>query len=91
MEQKNQGKITIQQEEKQGDQLVYGPILGEREYLYFSEAKEAVESLTWEDAEEICNRKLDADPAILIKPWRRDTNGEWISTEERVLLLFDDK
>jgi len=91
MEQKNQGKITIQQEEKQGDQLVYGPILGEREYLYFSEAKEAVEALTWEDAEEICNRKLLSDPAILIKLWQRKQDEDWHSTDERVLLLFDDK
>ncbi|WP_207420898.1 hypothetical protein [Desertivirga brevis] len=91
MEQKNQGKISIQQEEKQGDQLVYGPILGEREYLYFSEAKESLESLTWEDAEQICNRKLLPDPSILTKAWRRDESGDWQPHDERVLLLFDDK
>ncbi|WP_207533415.1 hypothetical protein [Desertivirga arenae] len=91
MEQKNQGKISIQQEEKRGDQLVYGPILGEREYLYFSEAKEALESLTWEIAEDISNQKLLPDPAILIKAWRKDESGEWRDHDERVLLLFDDK
>lgn len=91
MEQKNQGKITIQQGTQQGENLAWSEILGEKEYLYFGEAKEAVEMITWHTAEEICNRKLEASPAILIKPWRKTEDNEWKSNEERVLLLFDDK
>jgi len=91
MEQQTQGKISIQQEQQRGDELIYGPVLGEREYLYFSEAKEAVESLTWENATEISKQQLQNDPAILIKLWQRRKGTDWHVTDERVLLLFDDK
>lgn len=91
MEQQNQGKISIQHEERRGEEPVYGEVLGEREYLYFSEAKEALESLSWEDASEIANIQLNDDPAILIKLWRRDAGSDWNCTDERVLLLFNDK
>ena len=91
MEQQNQGKITIQKEENGGTEPIYGEVLGTNEYLYFSEAKEAVESLSWEDASEIASLQLDNDPAILIKLWRRDTGSDWKCTDERVLLLFNDK
>jgi hypothetical protein len=91
MEQQNQGKITIQKEESPNNNPVYGEVMGEREYLYFSEAKEALESLNWEDAAEIASLELDNDPAILIKLWRRDAEADWKCTDERVLLLFNDK
>ena len=87
MKQQNQGKITVQQGEKNGDELIWSDILGEKEFLYYGEAKEELESITWRDAEAICNRKLEDSHAILIKAWNR-TDMNWTFTEERILLWF---
>lgn len=88
MTQQNQGKISVQQGEKHGEQIEWGPVVGEKEYLYYGEATESVESLTWEDAEEISGRKLDASFAILLKSWLKDPDQDWLPREERIILWF---
>jgi hypothetical protein len=90
MTQFNQGKITIQQGEKDGENLKWGPVIGEKEYLYFGEAKEAAEMFSWQQAEDVCQMKLDASPAILVKPWRKK-EGLWDCKDERVVLLFSEE
>ena len=87
MIQQTQGKITIQEGKKTGDGLVWSEVLGVKEYQYFGEAKEAADSISWSEAEKICEQHLDASHAILIKSWQKK-DSEWHFFEERVLLLF---
>ena len=91
MKQKNQGKVTIQQGEENGKNKGWSDVLGEKEFLYSGEAKEAVETITWRQAEEICNKNLDTSPALLIKSWHINGDGNWHVTEERTLLSFLDE
>jgi hypothetical protein len=83
----NQGKITIQEGKKTGEGLVWSEVIGEKEYQYFGEAKEAADAISWTEAEKICGQRLDASHAIQIKSWQRK-DQEWTFFEERVLLLF---
>jgi hypothetical protein len=87
MEQRNQGKITIHEGKKTGEELIWSDPVAEREYQYFGEAKQAADMITWEEAEEIAGKKLDASHALLIKSWSQRNSG-WEFVEDRVLLLF---
>ena len=87
MTQHNQGKITIQEGKKTGEELIWGDVIGEKEYQYFGEAKEAADTISWAEAEEICGQTLEASHAILIKSWQHQ-DEQWRFFEERVLLLF---
>ncbi len=87
MQQQNQGKITIQQGQKNGEELVWGAVVGEREFQYFGEAKETLETIDWETAEHICGRKLDDSYAVLFKVLE-SKEGKWHEREERILLYF---
>ncbi len=87
MEQQNQGKITIHEVKKTGEDLNWGEVIGQKEYQYFGEAKEAADAITWTEAEKICGQILNASYAIQIKSWQ-NKNDQWQFFEERVLLLF---
>jgi hypothetical protein len=87
MEQQNQGKITIHEGQKTGEQLIWAEAVGEKEFKYFGEAKQAADMITWEEAEEISGQKLTASHALLIKSWSRK-NTDWEFMEDRLLLLF---
>ena len=89
--QQPQGKISIQQGKKSGEELVWGNVIAEKEYQYFGEATEALEAFTWEEAEEVCKQKLDDSFAILFKLIRTGENNSSESVQERVLLYFVDK
>jgi hypothetical protein len=88
MTQINQGKISVQQGEKQGEDIQWGTVVGEREFLYYGETTEAIESMSWEDAEEISHQPLQASYAVLLKSWSRDENNGWKQESERILLWF---
>ena len=88
MTQQNKGKITIHEGKKNGEELIWGDSICEKEYLYFGEAKEALEAFTWDEAEHICNKRLDASFALLFKSLRRDESGSWENVDQRVLLFF---
>ncbi|WP_207426336.1 hypothetical protein [Pedobacter sp. SYSU D00535] len=87
MEQENQGKITIQQGAKYGEAISWGPVLGEKEFLYFSEAEEAFQTISWQKAEEVCSQKLDESQAVLVRPYRKTADEEWNSSEEKILFI----
>lgn len=91
MEQQNQSKITIHQGEKNGEELKWGEAIADREYLFAGQAREALESFTWQDAENLCERELDASFAILLKYWVRSENKDWEFVEDRIILLFTEK
>lgn len=91
MEQQNQGKITIHQGEKNGDELLWGLAIAEKEYLYLGQAREALESFTWKDAETLAKREIQASFAILIKAWGRAETAEWDFIGDRIILLFTEK
>ncbi|WP_207429357.1 hypothetical protein [Pedobacter sp. SYSU D00535] len=90
MQQQNQGKITIQQGQKNGEELVWGAVVGETEFQYLGEAREALNAINWETAEEICGRRLDDSFAILFKVLENKA-GTWKEDEERVLLYMISK
>lgn len=87
MEQQNQGKITIQQGAKYGEEMNWGPVLGQKEFMYYSEAEEVFESISWQRAEEVCNQKLDESQAVLVKPYKKEQGESWNSSEEKILFL----
>ena len=87
MKEQFQGKITIQQGAKYGKEISWGPVLGEKEFLYFSEAEEAFETISWQKAEQVCNTKLDESKAVLVRPYRKEQGNSWQSNEEKILFL----
>ena len=87
MEQQNQGKITIQQGDKYGLEPHWGEVKGEKQFLYFGEAEEALGTISWEIAEGLCEQKLDESKNILAKLWSRDENGNWIFSREDILFI----
>lgn len=87
----NQGKITVHQGEKNGNELIWGPAIAEKEYLYLGQAREALESFTWKDAEILSKREIHASFAVLIKAWGRAEAAEWDFIGDRILLLFTEK
>jgi hypothetical protein len=87
MKQENQAKITIYEGNKNGDEIEWGQSAGEKEYQYAGEASEALEAFTWEQAEEVCDKKLNASFALLFKCSKRE-NADWGPYGERVLLYF---
>lgn len=90
MHQQNQGKITIQQGEKKGDEIVWGAVVGEKEFQYLGEARETLEAINWATAEEICGQKLDDSFSILFK-LLENKEGKWQEGEERILLYLISK
>ena len=90
MNQKNQGKISVQQGEKKGDEITWGAVSGEKDFQYLGEAKNAFEGLDWDEAEKICGRELDDSFAILIKLLHND-EARWVEIEERIILYFVEK
>lgn len=87
MELQNKGKISIRQGKKTGEQLVWSNIIGEKEYLYPGEAREAIEGISWHAAEEICDQKLDDSYALLFE-FSAKENENWEKLDERLLLYF---
>ena len=88
MIQQNKGKISIHEGKKNGEELLWSDSICEKEYQYFGQATEALEAITWDQAEHICNKKLDASYALLFKSLRRNDSGKWEDAQERVLLFF---
>lgn len=89
MKQENKGKLAVYEGRKNGDDLVWSTdALGEKEYLYFGEAKEALENVSWAEAEHICNQTLNASHALLFKNFRKTEQNTWKKFDERVLLFF---
>lgn len=87
MIQQNKGKISIRHGKKNGEQLVWSDIIGEKEYLYPGEAREALEEVTWDTAEHICNQKLNDSYALLFElSAKKDV--DWEKLDERLLLYF---
>lgn len=90
MKQESQAKISIYEGVKSGEEIVWGSSVGVKEYQYAGEASEALEGFTWDEAEEVCGKKLDSSFALLFKCSKREANV-WEAYGERVLLYFADE
>ena len=87
MQQQNQGKITIQQGQKYGTEGNWAPVIGEKEFLYFSEAEEAFDDISWQIAEEISRQQLDESKSTLGKLCYRGDSESWEFSRENVLFI----
>ena len=87
MNETKNGKLTIHMGLKTGSDIIFSDKLGEKEYLYPGEAREALESMTWTEAEEICRQKIDSSYALMIASWRMES-ADWIKESERLVLYF---